>query len=112
MGFLAVTAGIIPATRTQTTWTTVISKPGCYTTTVVHEPDGSRDYFVNGHSMGRNPPPGFNSLTASQADLNKYGFPPRPQPGDGAYKLWVQGEAVPNHTYVDPIVCPDTTGRH
>jgi hypothetical protein len=92
MAFLAVSAGIIPATATKN----AKELPnGCYPITAIQTP------------------PGFDPLTASAADLARYGFPPRPQPSDPAYTLWQQGYQ-PGFYKPDrhAMACPITDGRH
>ena len=43
------------------------------------------------------PPPGFNPLTASDKELNRYGFPPRPDANKApeAYRQWRKLVLVP-----------------
>jgi hypothetical protein len=59
---------------------------------VTREPDGTTIYDFSGHGTWSDetvPVPGFNSLTATNAQLRANGFPPRP-PGDDriALKGW------------------------
>jgi hypothetical protein len=43
------------------------------------------------------PPPGFNPLSASDAELAQYGFPPRPDPKKQPklYKHWLRMMSAP-----------------
>jgi len=48
------------------------------------------------------PPPGFNPLAASDAELEVYGFPPRPDPSEGpAYRQWLRLVASPQTRITD-----------
>jgi hypothetical protein len=58
---------------------------------------------TNGHSVGAGqvtsprPPAGFNPLTASEEELQRYGFPPRPDAKQApeAYSQWRKLVLVP-----------------
>jgi hypothetical protein len=58
------------------------------------------------------PPKNFDPHTATQAELRRYGFPPRPESGD-ALTRW--NRMYPRHTisYVTPTICSAQNGvRH
>ena len=62
-----------------------------------------------GESWQVTPPPGFDPLTASDADLQTYLYPPRPNPNDTeAMALWRQVVVTPRS---EPYEC-DTTGKN
>lgn len=52
------------------------------------------------------PPDGFDPVGASDADLAKYGFPPRPAPGTASYSRWAAVMANAKHRIENPVVQP------
>jgi hypothetical protein len=70
---------------------------GFFTRQVSAAPDGSTTYtykYANGLTATEVvPPPGFHPLTASDAELQKYGFPPRPTTAT-QLASWTKGMAA------------------
>jgi hypothetical protein len=50
------------------------------------------------------PPAGFNPLTASEAALQSYGYPPKPDPASGAYAGWAKAVSAPQTRVEHPIL--------
>ena len=48
------------------------------------QPSASIDTQITGVSAFVHPPPNFSPLTASDAELDQFGFPPRPSAEEGA----------------------------
>ena len=108
MAFVVVSAGVIPATATSNT---NAASAACYSPQVHTQPDGSQiAYYANGATSVL-PPPGFNPMKASDADIVKYGLPPRPPASEtGARAIWDQGMSVYRRPTFGKI-CPITDGH-
>jgi len=50
------------------------------------------------------PPAGFNALTASEATLQQYGYPPNPGPLSAAYAGWAKAVSAPQTRVEHPIL--------
>jgi len=61
-----------------------------------------------------NPPSGFDPITASDAALAQYGFPPRPdsQGAPQAYSLWQKLVSTPQTRITNPDLQPTKTYHH
>lgn len=74
---------------------------GIFTRKMTVNSDGSRTYtykYANGITVTSvTPPPGFQPLTASDAELSKYGFPIRPTTSAGLAS-WTKNMAAYRHT--------------